>query len=509
MALGYIGLVGVSVCGILVGLLLAGRTTDSIGPFEARYSIMPAWTGGTRVDIPPLGSLQLRSHQGPAELNVALGALDQKRIAAIVKDPNGLARASDMAVEDVSRGVRRLVWQVAGVSVLGAMLLGALVYRSTRQVAACGGIALGLVAVTGLIALATFRADSIAEPRYEGLLTNAPAVVGDARRIANRFTEYRAQLQRLVGNVGRIYGTLSTLPVYQPETTTTTRVLHVSDLHLNPAAWSLIATMVEQFKIDFIVDTGDITDWGSQTEASYVATISTLKVPYVYVRGNHDSAQTTAAVARQANAIVLDNTTATIHGITIAGIADPQFTPDKTTQADESLIASGDTLAAKIRQSATRVDIAMVHDPEMAQPLGGVCPLVLAGHLHHREVRFLDTPDRSVPATGRSLLMVQGSTGGAGLRGLEFKEPTPLALSVLYFDASQALQAYDDITVGGTGETKVSLQRNVVRPDPAIPASPSPATTDSGPSGAPTPSGPAPPGSPTQPGAPTRAAGAS
>jgi hypothetical protein len=64
--------------------------------------------------------------------------------------------------------------------------------------------------------------------------------------------------------------------------------------------------------------------------------------------------------------------------------------------------------------------------------------------------------------------MVEGSTGGAGLRGRENEEPTPLSLSVLYFDEKQTLKAYDDIQLGGTGESNVEMQRHVIgaEPDP-------------------------------------------
>jgi hypothetical protein len=73
---------------------------------------------------------------------------------------------------------------------------------------------------------------------------------------------------------------------------------------------------------------------------------------------------------------------------------------------------------------------------------------------------------------------VQGSTGGAGLRGLEGEKPTPLTMSVLYFDPQKQLQAYDDIQVGGTGESQVNLERHVIR-DPAagdktVPVTPTP-----------------------------------
>jgi predicted phosphodiesterase len=369
------------------------------------------------------------------------------------------------------------------------MLLGAVIYRRTPQIAACGGIALTLVLGAGLTAAGTFRAESIQEPRYEGLLTNAPAIVGDARRIADRYDQYREQLQRLVANVGRIYGTVSSLPVYEPDSTTT-RVLHISDMHLSPTAWSVVSTVVEQFNIDIVVDTGDITDWGSEPEAaSYVASIAALRVPYIYVRGNHDSAATAAAVGRQPNARVLDNSVVEVDGLVIAGIGDPRFTPDKSAETTGSLEESGKALAWTIRTEGRPVDLAMVHDPQAAGPLAGACPVVLAGHKHKREVSRLDMRDGKIPPEGRTLLMTQGSTGGAGLRGLETKEPTPLAMSVLYFDdKDKKLQAYDDITLGGTGQSEVSLQRNIVRPDkeapepvPSSSSSPAPSSSASSP----------------------------
>jgi hypothetical protein len=98
-------------------------------------------------------------------------------------------------------------------------------------------------------------------------------------------------------------------------------------------------------------------------------------------------------------------------------------------------------------------DITMVHDPASATPLRDKVPLVLAGHLHHREERTL----------GRTKVLVEGSTGGAGMRGLQKEKPTPLECSVLYFDAgTHKLEAYDNITLGGLGQTEATIQRHVV-----------------------------------------------
>ncbi|GIJ29204.1 membrane protein [Micromonospora qiuiae] len=479
-----LAVLAVTLAGVLAGVVAGGQVGTDIGPFRAKLSVAPATSGGTTVDIPPLGALQLNSHDGPTHLTVELGALEQSRVEALIEDPASLNRATQSAVDEIREGVLRLGLRTIGSAVLAALVLALLVFRDTRRAAWAGGLAL-LITVGSLgTAAATIRPQSIEEPRYEGLLVNAPAIVGDVRRIANDYTRYAEQLQRLIGNVTQLYTTVSALPVFEQQPGTT-RVLHISDMHLNPAAWQLIRTVVEQFAIDVVIDTGDITDWGSEPEASYVGSISLLRKPYVYIRGNHDSGRTAAAVAQQPNAIVLDNATTTVAGLTIAGIGDPRFTPDKSTSpaagglnppTANELITNGEQLAATVRSSPRPVNIALVHDPAAAGPLSGTCPLVLAGHTHQRRVEKLP----EVPGQQPTTLMVEGSTGGAGLRGLEGEQPTPLSMTVLYFDQEKLLQAYDDITVGGTGQAQVSLERTVVTQPtagPPAPVTPTPTPT--------------------------------
>lgn len=478
----------VGLLGAVLGLLLGGHAEHDVGPFRANFALTPAWSGETVIVIPPLGSLTIDSHAAPMTLTVTLGALDQKRIQALVADPDGVEKASVTAMSDVEDAMYQLVLQATGAALLGALLLAALAFRDTRRTAVAGSLALTLMAGTILGAVSSLRPTAIEEPRYEGLLVNAPAVVGDARRIADRYEEYRSELQRLVRNVSKLYITASHLPVYEPDPDTI-RVLHVSDLHLNPASYNVIAAVVEQFSIDVVVDTGDLTDWGSEQEAAfYAAGIRDLKVPYVYIRGNHDSAITAAAVRAQPNAVVLEGGVATVAGLTFAGIGDPRFTPDKTPDPPDArgkelmaggLRAHGQQLADIIREQRKPVDMAMVHDPKAAPALAGVVPVVLAGHMHKRAVKQLDD---------KTLLMTQGSTGGAGLRMLDNGDtPTPLALSVLYFSKDRKLQAYDDVTVGGAGQSEVALQRHILDeppgkdiPPPSPSATPTPTAAPSG-----------------------------
>ena len=92
----------------MLGVLLGGRADTDVGPFRADMSVTPSLHGGTEVVIPPLGSLHLDSHDGPAHLQIRLGALDQGRTQALIDDPAGITRASQTRGRGRARGVVRL-----------------------------------------------------------------------------------------------------------------------------------------------------------------------------------------------------------------------------------------------------------------------------------------------------------------------------------------------------------------------------------------------------------------
>jgi len=171
-------------------------------------------------------------------------------------------------------------------------------------------------------------------------------------------------------------------------------------------------------------------------------------------------------VGRQPNATVLDGDATEVAGLRIWGIGDPRYTPNKdqpTGHHHEHEVAEAfaPTVSRDLAyDEPPDVDVALVHDPRAAADLGGRVPLVLAGHTHKASVAHLGDDDET-------LLLVEGSTGGAGLRGLQGDEPHPLTASVLYFDAdTKELVAYDAISVKGFGETGATIERHVLRNDP-------------------------------------------
>jgi predicted phosphodiesterase len=446
-----------AVAGASLALALAGHVPAKVGPFETTISARPSLTGHTVVHLSPLGTIDLDTHDWPVVLDLRvdeIGVADAERIA---DNPKAVNRLGDEAARQVRSALVGLAVRCLVVAVVGGVL-GALAARAS----------------------------------WRSGLARAAAAVGDVESVLNRFGEYRAQLADLVDNVATLYLAGESLPTFEPGRTI--RVLHVSDIHLNPAAFDLMRSLVDQFGVDVVADTGDLTDWGTDVEAPLVNQIGTLGVPYVYVRGNHDSRNTQAAVAAQPGAVVLDGNAATVAGLRFWGIGDPRYTPNKSepvgggSEQDQALAFAPDVADGLEADEPPPVDVAMVHDERMAADLGGVVPLVLAGHTHKVRVGTIEPRDRSAEGSERddeaatttastttgpggdteTRLLVEGSTGGGGLRGLQGNEPVPLTASVLYFDpGTHRLLAYDAVTVSGLGETGATIERHVLDPGDA------------------------------------------
>lgn len=478
--------------GAVLAVALFGRVPAKVGPFETTLAVRPSLTGHTVVRLAPLGTIELDTHDWPVVLDLRvdeIGVADAERIA---DDPTAIDRLGDDAADEVRTALLGLAVRCTIVALLGGVA-GALAARLSWRAAATGaGMAGLLVATLGVGAFATFRADAVSEPRYTGLLTRAPTAVGDIETVLDRFGEYREQLSDLVDNMATLYLAGSELPNFEPDSDMI-RVLHVSDIHLNPQAFDMMRRLTDQFGIDVIADTGDLTDWGTDPETQLVDRIGELDVPYVYVRGNHDSRRTQEAVAAQPNAVVLDGDAAEVAGLRFWGIGDPRYTPDKSEQdgpsEQERAVAFAPEVAERLADDEPPpVDVVMLHDERMAGDLGGEVPLVLAGHTHEAAESRIEPPDADDAddqsggsgdeneggdessttgedggAAEETLLLVEGSTGGAGLRGLQGEEPEPLAASVLYFDPDTlALVAYDRITVAWLGDAGATIERHIV-----------------------------------------------
>ncbi len=575
---GVLAVLLVAVVGGGIGAALAPATQTRVGPFQAEVAVVPSLRPDVELLLPPAGEVSFDTHLSPVAVQARISRVDLEAARRLVDSPAGLRALTGSAPDTLRAATVQAALTTAGCALAGALGLGLLAFRRTwrRTALAVCVVAGALAGTTGLTA-ATFEADRLAQPRFTGLLSEAPYVARDAGSLVARLESYRSGLADILQSVTTLYATTGGLPVLPGGSASDdlVTVLHVSDLHLNPLGFDLVDRLVRQFGVDVVVDTGDITTWGTEVESRTLSRISGVGVPYVFVRGNHDSRVTQAAVGRQRGAVPLDGEVAVVGGLVIAGIGDPEFTPDperpvvppgeSTAPATPGTTAAGTptgtasgtatgtgtgaatgTATGAATGAATRtpsgtapgtapgtatqepagptaaenggrgldpqtragarladvirswdaahpdrpVLIAALHDPSGAAPLFGVAPLVLAGHAHQRSEQVVNG----------TRLMVEGSTGGAGitsrgLRRLSAGEPLPLDATLVYLARSGPragrVVAYDSVTVGGFGLASVSLERHVVRddeqPGPGTPPGvPAPGGTATLPAGSPT-----------------------
>ena len=320
----------VSLTGGILGAELAPSTSATIGPLQAQVRVVPSLHPGIHLLLPPAGQVDFATHIAPVALEGEISQVDLEGARRLIDSPAQVRALGDTAGVALRGAAIRATLTTIGFAAVGAIGLSLLVYRRQwRRTAQVAATLVGTLVVTGAMAGLTADAQKLAQPKFTGLLSQAPYIAGQVPSVVQRLETYRTGLSDIVRSVTALYATtggLSELSTTSNDEVIT--VLHVSDIHLNPLAFDLIDRLVAQFGVDVVVDSGDITTWGTEVESSTFSRIGQLKLPYVFVRGNHDSAVTEAAVKQFKNAVVLDDQVAEVGGLVFAGIGDPVFTPD-------------------------------------------------------------------------------------------------------------------------------------------------------------------------------------
>lgn len=458
----------VALLGAVVGVLLVPPTKVDVGPLIATVHLRPSLESDTVILLPPVGEVAFDTHTAPVRVEARVQGVDMEQAEQLLWSSEARTELTRTVPEDLTGAAARNAALNALFGAVGAGLAVGLTFRRLRRSVLAAGSAVAVVAASvGAVSL-TFRPDSLYQPRFEGLLSQAAYVADVGQGALADYSGYRDTLAEFVGQVSALYIAADSLsPGIGSQDLIT--VLHVSDIHDNPQAFDVIEQLNGQFDIDAVIDTGDIVSWGTPFEHDLLSAIGDLDVPYVYIAGNHDSSVTAATVADQPNGIVLENEIVEVAGLRIAGVGDPRFAADDDSDAggwregdaavQSSVFQLGETIVAHDEANPeTTVDVALVHDPTQPEGLEGRVPLVLSGHMHTSSVEL----DRDGSGTD---WMIVGSTGGAlgsgGVRPvLDGGEPLDLTARLLYFDAeTRRLVAYDDIVMGGLGLVSISVQR--------------------------------------------------
>jgi predicted phosphodiesterase len=438
----------------LLSIQLFARTVFNFDSFSFDIKMNLALEGGTRLTIPPMGNLFFKTHHTPWEITVTLDQIDFTRLEKQLNDFPPQQQWLTLLQDQLMLTIARLFALVLFWGVCGGTLLLIIfrIYPNSRWF--WYGAALTFLLISGLIGCTVLSYDqnAVERPQYQGVLNSAPwamnlikmgmdhvEVIGDNLK---RISQGLPMLYKQAGHIGSLSNVRTNLVM-----------LHVSDIHNNPAALDFIRELIANFKVQAVIDTGDLTDYGTALEAEIIHKIAELKVPYLFIPGNHDSPLIIESLKKLRNVTVLTDGPIQFNALTVDGVADPASADYNSDVSSPQVMAEiRDAFSQRIFAAESFPEIIAVHNRIMAENLIGSVPLILHGHDHKY---LLTTEDRTV-------IDDAGTTGAAGLRGIT-KKGVPYSASILYWQKDAAgklrLKAVDSISIDGT-KGKFSLERH-------------------------------------------------
>jgi predicted phosphodiesterase len=463
----------------LAGMQLVPASEYRLGPVAIATSAEVGDALST-LRIPPLGTVSAPTHKAPLSLTVTVTELDPQALGDI------LAGSPDQAtlVEDLTVALKGAASGLAVRMLVASLILGGIVLAllpGRRWFSIVAGLLGGVLAAAGLLGATwnSFRPEAFREPSFTGALERAPQVIQAIQGQAVSLRDVRSRVEDAATRLSDVL-TLLGQPVDDPHAGTVA-ILHISDVHSNPLGVEFARRLADRFRVDAILDTGDLTSFGEPIEARIGQLIAEIDIPYLFVPGNHDSEAIRMAVSQIPMVTVLHDRVQEVGGVRIAGWADPEFTARGEVSADRhnlAVLEEGPRVAQAVLVHAP--DVLAVHHPLLARASIGRVPLVLAGHQHRRVGR----------ESRRTLQLQVGSAGATGLGSFIAEADLPYEAQIVYFRQGRAV-FLDYVSFKGLGND-FQIDRRTLEPAPTPPtAGPSPAGSPVGPA-APVPSPPSP-----------------
>lgn len=463
---------------------LFGSMSYRLAGLDIRISVRIGVPGASVLAIPPIGRIEARTHPTPIRLEATLEDIDPGMLQDAISRGEAPSSISSQFKNDSGRLVAIIALRMALLAIAGGAFGSAAVagWRPRRILA---GAAAGLLAGCTLLILTyvTFDERKLANPRYEGVIEAAPWMLGLLDGSLLKAGEVAGSMETIASNIRTFFDKAEAFHKLESDRPFV-RVLHVSDIHNNPQAFDFLEQVVKSFTPDFIIDTGDITDFGTAAEARMAAErVRKLGAPYVFVPGNHDSPEVSRVMSSEGGAIVLTDGSVDLQGLRVAGLGDPGALRNDMAAASQEELDLAATRAAAIaapggdsadgNRDSGAPDILAVHDVRVAEVAVGKVPVVLSGHDHHVSVAVRDG----------TVMVDAGTTGGAGARGLQVDGGVPMSVALLHFTVdgtsrvgragdttrTAELLAVDTIRILG-GKQGFDLERRVVSPSFTAPS---------------------------------------
>lgn len=463
-----------------IGLGAYGGSTQQVGPFTIHLQASLG-SGRTELLLAPLGTVSAHTNPAPLNINARLELIDFQQLTKHVQQL-GVERYSTQLQTRLAEVLPQLVMRTLGISILAAMLAGAVAtrllwplrpWRLSLFAAGGNGLLVGLAMGVSLYSFSP--APLLVEPKYTGALTYAPKVIDISHQAVKQLEAFGQETTVAINNVVELYAELN--EDVRPENGID--ILHISDVHLNTQGMKLARSLSRVLEVDAIIDTGDIAHLDLPgEELTAAAEIRKISAPYYFVRGNHDSDYVADYIEAMETTTVLDGDYTQIQTLSLygKGLYDQRLPtarlPDAGHASYLAIVESlGTQVVADIREQDSPPDIVAVHDKRMALELAGTVPLVISGHMHKSDIEIVDG----------TIFLEVGTTGGSGPNIISDSLGAPLVANVLHFDSSGQLLSYDTYTYHLIGEhaNTFSVEPHIIDQVEATLPSPSPSISNS------------------------------
>lgn len=439
-----LALILMAMLGSMLFIQLFARLSFQYDSFSFTLKTSFNQSGGTTINVPPVGQLFLKTHYTPWQFIFTLDAIDftiiEKQLDSIPVKEEWLKTLQ----RETLNAVLKLFVLVTVCGLAGAFLTLLAFRIKPLSKHFCYGMLGALLLILAFIATTALTYDSkaVEHPQYQGVLASAPwamnlvtmgldniEIIGDNLKKISQDLPLLFKQAGQIKNIGDLQFDLA--------------ALHVSDIHNNPAAFEFITELVNNFKIELIIDTGDLTDYGTPLEAEIIKRIPRIKVPYVFLPGNHDSPLIINRLKKVPFVKVLEQGTIKVKGLRISGQADPASTSYNSDLAlATEMKKAAETLIQTLQDEKAPPDIVLVHNRKLVTDIIGQVPLILHGHDHQYRLT----------TESKTIINDAGTTGAAGLRGLTI-EGVPYSAAILYWKKDQTgaliLKALDSIKING------------------------------------------------------------
>ncbi|MGI6554607.1 MAG: metallophosphoesterase [Bacillota bacterium] len=400
-----------------------GATSYEVQGVSLKAYVKPSLDGQSYLKLPPLGDLSADTHKGALNFYIELTGIHPE----IIEEGFTLANSQEEWIGSVQSEAKRhltlFVLKQVLLGACGAALVYFIVFRPKwKQVLSVFLLSLGFVTLIFGYSVSTYDMEAFKQPHYEGVVAAGPEVLHLADQLYDKFQNFKGTTDEVVKSINTLFSNIDSLSMLSKPDEEEVQILVVSDISNNPVGIELVETLVTSFKVDMVIDAGDLTDFGSPLEAQTFGKIGALGVPYLFAPGNHDSPEVTAFLGQFPNVKILEGSVVESHGLSVLGVPDPwSFGPAvngySETEIQRALEEQAETLRSKLEEN-NEVDIAVIHNPAEVDSLEGLAPIIISGHTHKLSVR----------RTGSSLFLNPGTTGASGFRGLQTEEMSYSAL---------------------------------------------------------------------------------